>query len=134
VEIFTRTCNYDVMDSERIAARLFVGLGGLVWVVLAWGSAIVYPTTSALTNLVPALLVLVLAVIALAIGWFFENLAGVLLIAGAVATAVWGVMAGWEPGVWGLMAIVLIAPEVIAGVLFFSAARMQKVCELAGSR
>lgn len=132
MEILARTCNRDVMDSERIAARLFVGLGGLVWVVLVWGAAVVYPSSDALTNMVPALLVLVLALAALFIGWFFENLAAALLFGGAIATVAWGVMAGWELGVWGVMAIVLIAPEVIAGVLFLAAARMQRVCELEG--
>lgn len=130
MEILARSCNYDVMDGERIAARLFVGLGGLTWVVLVAGAAIVYPPDSATTNMIPALLVLVLAVLALAIGWFYENLAAVLLFVGAVATVAWGVMAGWELGVWGVMAIGLIAPEIIAGMLFLAAARMQKVCEL----
>lgn len=134
MEILARTCNYDVMDGERIAARLFVGLGGLVWVVLVAGAAIVYPSGSAMTSMVPALLVLVLAVLALALGWFYENAAAVLLFVGAAATVVWGAVAGWEPGVWGLMAIVLIAPEIVAGLLFMAAARMQKVCELAGGR
>ena len=134
MEILAKTCNYDVMDGERIAARLFVGLGGLFWVVMVAGAAIVYPSGSAMTAMVPAILVLILAVLALAIGWFYENLAAVLLFLGAVATVVWGVMAGWEPGVWGVMAIALIAPEIIAGILFMAAARMQKSCELAGGK
>lgn len=134
MEILARTCNYDVMDGERLAARLFVGLGGLLWVVLVAGAAIVYPSGNAMTSMVPALLVLVLAVLALAVGWFFENLAAVMLFVGAVATVAWGVMAGWELGVWGVMAIGLIAPEIIAGLLFLAAARMQKVCELSGGK
>jgi hypothetical protein len=134
VEILARTCNYDVMDTERIAARLFVGLGGLVWVVLVAGSAMVFPSGTGMANVLPALLVLILAVAALLIGWFYENLAAALLFAGAAATVVWGIMAGWEPGVWGVMAFFLIAPEVIAGALFLAAARMQKVCELAAGK
>jgi fatty acid desaturase len=129
VDIFARTCNYDVMDSERIAARLFVGLGGLLWVVLAIGSAVVYPSGVAGMDQIGPFLVLALAVLALLVGWFYENLAALLLFAGAVATVVWGVMAGWEAGVWGLMVFFLIGPEILAGVLFLAAARMQKACE-----
>jgi hypothetical protein len=130
VELFARTCNYDVMDTERIAARTFVGLGGLLWAVLAIGAGLVYPTGTGTLAYLPAVLVLVLAVIALLVGWFFENLAAVLLFVGAVATVVWGILAGWEVGVWGLMALFLIGPEIIGGLLFLMAAQMQKVCEL----
>jgi hypothetical protein len=130
VNLFAKTCNYDVMDAERIAARTFVGLGGVIWAVLAIGASLVYPSGSAPTVYLPALAVLVVAAIALSIGWFFENLAAILLFVAAVATVVWGIMAGWEAGVWGVMAIFLIGPEIIAGLLFLMAAQMQKVCEL----
>ncbi len=129
MEIFAKTCDYDVMDSERIAARLFVGLGGLVWVVLAIGSSIVYPSGRPVLDQYGPILVLLLAVAALLVGWFFENVAAALLLVGAIATVAWGVMAGWEPGVWGLMGLFLIAPEVISGVLFLASARMQVLCE-----
>jgi hypothetical protein len=135
VELFARTCNYDVMDTERIAARVFVGLGGAIWAILAIGASLVYPAGGGGTlSYLPGLLVLALAVVALLVGWFFENLAAILLFLGAAATIVWGVVAGWEAGVWGVMAIFLIGPEIIAGLLFLMAARMQKVCELAGAR
>jgi hypothetical protein len=130
VNILARSCNYDVMNNERIAARVFVGLGGAIWFVLTLGAAMVYPSGVAWMDQYGAILVLILAVGALLVGWFFENLASGLLFAGAIATVAWGVMAGWEPGVWGLMALFLIAPEVIAGVLFLAAASMQKACEV----
>jgi len=130
VNILARSCNYDVMNNERIAARVFVGLGGLIWVVLTLGAAVVYPTGVAWMDQYGPIFVLVLAVVALLVGWFYENLAAVLLFAGAIATIAWGVVAGWEPGVWGLMGLFLIAPEIISGVLFLAAASMQKVCEL----
>lgn len=134
MDIFAKTCNYDVMDGERIAARLFVGLGGLLWVVLAIGSAVVYPSGVAIMDQLGPLLVLALAVLALLVGWFYENLGAALLFAGAIATVVWGVLAGWEAGVWGLMSFFLIGPEVLAGVLFLGSARMQKACEEAMGR
>ena len=134
MDIFARSCNYDVLDAERIAARLFVGLGGLVWVVLVAGSSLVYPSGSATVDQYGPILVLALAVVALLLGWFYENVAALLLFGGAIATVVWGVMAGWEPGVWGIMALFLIAPEIIAGVLFIASAQMQKACELQAGR
>jgi hypothetical protein len=134
VEIFAKSCNYEVMNTERIAARLFVGLGGLIWVVLVTGSAAIYPSGNAMMDQYGPLLVLALAVVALALGWFYENLAAVLLFAGAVATVVWGFMAHWEPGVWGIMALFLLAPEIIAGVLFLMSARMQKLCDMEAGR
>lgn len=133
MDIFAKTCNYDVMDSERIAARTFVGLGGLVWIVLAAGSALVYPSGVAIRDQYGPFMVLGLAVLALLVGWFYEYLGAILLFAGAVATVIWGVLAGWELGVWGLMALLLLAPEIIGGVLFLAAARMQKACELAAA-
>jgi hypothetical protein len=33
-------------------------------------------------------------------------------------------------GVWVVMAVFLIAPEIIAGLLFLMAARMQVICRL----
>jgi hypothetical protein len=130
MEILAKTCNYDVMDGQRVAARLFVALGGIVWSVLAIGSAMVYGTSNPAALTIQIVLPVVLAVLALAIGWFYENLAAVLLFAGAVVTIIWGVVMGWEAGVWGIMAIFLIAPEIIAGLLFLMAARMQVVCEM----
>jgi hypothetical protein len=128
VDLFAKTCNYDAMGIERLAARLFVGLGGLLWIVLTAGASFAYPSSPTTIAYLPSLLVVALAVVAFLVGWFYESAAAVLLFAGAVATVVWGVLAGWEAGVWGVMAIFLIAPEVIAGLLFLMSARMQKAC------
>jgi len=131
MELLARTCNYEVMNSERIAARLFLGMGGLAWVVITVGSAFVYPSTVGLARFYPALLVFALVVVAFLTGLFYENLAAAMLFAGAAATIVWGSLTGWEIGVWGLMSFFLIAPEIVAGLLFLMAAQMQRVCEIA---
>jgi hypothetical protein len=130
MKLFARTCDTGVMDGERIAARLFVGLGGIIWIGLAIGSAAYYGTPSPSVLTIQIVLPIVLAVVAFVVGWFYENAAAVLLFAGAVATIAWGVVAGWEPGVWGLMALILIAPEIIAGLLFLMAAQMQDRCNM----
>ena len=131
MELFARTCDYEVMNTERIGARVFVILGGVIWVLLTAGAAFVYPAVSGLERFLPLLLVTALAIGALLIGLFYENLAAIVLFVGAAATVVWGVLAGWELGVWGIMMVYLITPELVAGVLFLNAAHMQKVCELA---
>ena len=46
----------------------------------------------------------------------------------------WGVVAGWEPGVWGLMGVTLMAPMLIAATLYFLAARMETVCAVSPAR
>ena len=130
MELMARTCDYDAMGAERSGARLFVFLGGLFWVIAALSAPLFYTQQGAGTAVVDALLPFGLAAVALLVGWFYENVAAVLLFLGAVATVVWGFVAGWEAGVWGVMALVLIAPQVIAGLLFIMAAQTQRACEL----
>jgi hypothetical protein len=132
MELFARTCDFEVVNTERIAARLFVLAGALVWVTLSLGASIVYGQGPGITRYIPPLLVTALAAVALLTGIYWENLAAALLFVGAAATIVWGALVGWEPGVWGVMTFFLIAPEVIAGALFLMAAQKQKVCEAKG--
>jgi hypothetical protein len=135
VELLAKTCNYDVMDGERLAARLFVGVGIVLWATLAVGAALVYGASAGISTAVAQALVLVAVnVVALVIGWFYENIAAVVLFLFAAGSIAWGVMIGWEAGVWGLMAIILIAPAIVAGLLFIMAAQMQKACDLAAGR
>jgi hypothetical protein len=123
-----KTCNYDAMGGERLSARLFVTLGGVFWIIAALTAWTVYGNVGFASG--QALIPFALAAVALLIGWFYENAAAVLLFIGAAATVVWGVTTGWEAGVWGIMAFVLIGPTIVAGLLFMMAASMQKVCAL----
>jgi hypothetical protein len=72
-------------------------------------------------------------VIVFVIGLFFENLAALLLALGAVGIIVWGALAGWTGGAWGAMAFLLALPMVISAIMYASAARMQKICNLSDS-
>lgn len=128
MEIIARTCDTGVLAGERTAARLFAGLGAVIWSLLAIALAFHLQTPNAAALVIMVAIPLVLSVLALGLGWFYENLGAALLFAGAIATVVWGLVEGWEPGVWGMSALVLIAPEIVAGVLFLMAARMQEVC------
>jgi len=126
----SKVCNTEEMNLERLAARAFVLVGGIFWVAAVFGMDFGYRGKGVLDAATSALIPLGIAVIALGIGWFFENLAAVLLLAGVVGGVVWGVLAGWEAGVWWVMAGVLLGPMAISALLFFLAARMQRVCEL----
>lgn len=128
MEVLTRTCSYDRMNVQRLFARGFVVLGGIIWVAAAFGADYSYQGASVSEAVGTAVLPLLLALVTLAVGWFYERLAAYLLFAGAAATIVWGVVAAWELFVWGIMASVLIGPMLIAAVLFLLAARMQAIC------
>ncbi len=131
MEIMARTCKSERMNFERLIARLFVAAGGLFWVAAVLGMDLGYRDKGIVEAAGTAMIPLLITIAALAIGWFYENLAGVLLLVGAAGAIAWGVFAGWgELGIWWLMAGVLIGPTIIAGILFLAAGRMQRICEL----
>jgi len=132
MELLARTCHTERMNVERLIARIFVALGGIFWVAAVFGANFRYSDQSLVESVGTALLPLGIAVVALAVGWFYETLAAVLLGVGAVGVVVWGIVVGWEAAVWLIMAAVLIAPMIIAAVLFSLAARMQRICTLEG--
>jgi len=123
-------CNPDRLTIQRLAARTFVVLGGVFWVLAIFSAERVYRGSSDLISAGNAFLPLALTGVVLVVGWYFEYAIAALLAVGAIAVAVWGVMSGWEPGVWVLMVSTLITPMVISGTLFLFAARMQSVCTL----
>lgn len=130
MQLFQRTCRYERMNLQRIGARAFVIGGGIVWIVAALGAPYGNRTISLLASAGNAFGLLALTVAVFALGMFYERLAAVLLVTGSAITVVYGLIAGWEPGVWTLIGLVLVLPMLVAGVLFWLAARMQNVCEL----
>jgi len=130
MELMARTCNYERMNVQRLMARLFVLAGGLFWVAAVFGASFSYQGRSVVDSVGSALIPLAITIIALLVGWFFEMLDALLLFVGAAVVIVWGIMAGWEAGVWGIIIVVLVVPMIVSGVLFMLAARMQQVCSL----
>lgn len=122
------------MNVERIFARLFVAVGGLFWAAASLGGSHWTRVSTEFDQMTPMLAVGVLAltVAIFVLGMYFEVLASVVLFAGAAASVVWGLVAGWESGVWMIVVIVLTAPMVVSGLLFMLAARMQTICTLEG--
>lgn len=139
MEVMTRTCNYERMNVERLFARGFVIFGGIVWTMMFFAaetaarySGITYTLEEVIKAAGSALLPLAAAVLIFVVGWFYERLAAVLLLAGAAGVVVWGIIAGWAGPLWAIMGVALIGPMVLAAVLFLLASRMQTVCSLEG--
>jgi hypothetical protein len=131
MDLLARTCNYDRMNLQRFLARGFVVFGGVFWVAAALGAgSATYLNATPMQTAGMAVVPLVISVVTLAVGWFYERLGAVLLLAGAVAIVIWGVVAGWEAGVWLTMGVFLIAEMIVAALLFLLAAQTERVCAL----
>lgn len=128
--LFARTCSYDVMGAERLAARLFVAIGGIWWTISVAAAALIYGEANLFSAVLQALFPLALTIIAFGVGLRYENVAALILFVGAFLAVIWGVIARWEPGVWLVMFVILIGPAVIAGILYLLASQMQQTCEL----
>lgn len=139
MELMTRTCNYERMNVERLLARLFVLLGGGLWTVMLFASEtaakytdFTYSLEEVVSAAGTAFLPFAATVLVFVVGWFYEKLAALLLIAGAAGVVVWGVIAGWTTALWIIMGIVLVGPMLLAALLFLLASRMQMICSLEG--
>lgn len=123
-------CDPNRMSIERFSARLFVVLGGLFWTVAAFAGPYFFGASGLMAALGNAFVPLAITIAALAVGWFFERTAAALLFAGALAIVVIGVSMAWEPIVWLVIAMFIVAPMLVSATLFGLAARMQQVCDL----
>lgn len=129
-----RVCRPEAMSIYRLFARLFVIGGGAFWVTAVFGAEWGYRGVSPLVSARNALVPLGLTLAVLAVGRIYEYLASGVLLTAAAGVVAWGVVAGWEAGVWGLMTFTLLGPILTAALLFFLAARMQNVCALEPAR
>jgi hypothetical protein len=130
MELLARTCNTETMNAQRIMARAFVLIGGLFWVFMAWGAKWAYEGAP-LTEALGGALIYAAGIAAIFIvGLFYENLAAAILVVGAIAVVVFGIVTGWETGVWATVLFFFVLPMLIAAALYYLAARMQKICEM----
>jgi hypothetical protein len=121
------------MAWERLLARGFVIAGGLFWIVAAFAAWYGFREASFVESVGGALNPFLLTVVTFVIGWRYERLASVLLAVGAVGILAWGILSAWSSGLWTIMVATLLAPIVIASVLFYLASRMEKVCAVPGA-
>jgi hypothetical protein len=115
----------DTENLIRLLARVSVGAGGLFWVVAAFAGPYVFDNTSLAQSIRTAMWPFLATVAILAVGWFYEQLAAVLLTAASGAVLVWGVIYAWEPGLWIVMVLVLMGPMMLAATLFVFASRAE---------
>ncbi|MDP2181303.1 MAG: hypothetical protein Q8K99_01870 [Actinomycetota bacterium] len=132
MNLLVKTCNYERMNVQRIVARGVVLLGVLVCGVAVLGAfaEMGYTARTPIAYARTAAVPLVIAVVIFRVGLYFEVLAAALLVVGAVGVAIWGVVAGWESGSWVAMAILVMGPMLLSGVLYWLAAQTQMVCSL----
>lgn len=130
MEVLARTCKFEQMNVQRLVARGFVLVGAVLLFSMTFfsqfsyqGSPFAYAASFALIFAAGAVAVFVL-------GLFYENLAAIALLIGAVALIVWGIVGAWEAGTWGIMVFMFLIPMIVAAALYAAAARMQEICEL----
>lgn len=110
----------------RTLARALVIAGGSFWVIAVFAVPYVYGNVSLAESARTGSWPFVASLVILAVGWKYERLASVLLLGASAAVAVWGVIYGWEAGLWLIMTCVLIAPMTIAAFLFILSARAEE--------
>jgi hypothetical protein len=125
-----RVCNYERMNVERIFARILAVVIGAFWILAVTVGSPTQFSGTPLASFAMVLIPLGFLVAVFVLGLFYETAAAWLLFAGAGLSAMWGLAANWEAGSWAMMGVVLIAPLVVAGLLYLLAARAQTVCEL----
>jgi len=140
MELFAKTCSTDRMNMERLFARVFVVIGGLIWLFMLVASEtaqrysdLAYSLQDVGNAIVSAAIPFVIAAAVFVLGLFYERLTAVVLLVGAVAVIVYGFVAAWDGALWALVLGLLVAPMVIAAVLYLLAARTQQVCEMEGA-
>lgn len=111
----------DRRDFERWLARGFTIIGGIFWIATAFAGPYVFGGKSFLDAFSVAIFPLAFTIGVLAIGWFYERFAALILALGAIGTVVWGVIMGWEMSVWIIMLGFFVTPTLIATALFYLA-------------
>ena len=117
----------DAASVERLFARGLVVAGGLFWIIAMFAGRYVFGDSGTNDAVRTAIWPFAAACATLIVGWTYERLAALLLVAGSTGVIVWGVLFGWEIGVWIIMATVLISPMLLAAVLFTLAGREREL-------
>jgi hypothetical protein len=115
---------------KRGGARAFVVAGGAFWSLASFAGLYSYRQTGVGSALLAALYPLAACALTLVVGWYFERVVAMLLVAAAGAVVVWGVLYQFELGVWAIMTLALIGPMLTASGLFWFARGDQEAFEL----
>jgi len=117
----------DRLEIGEIVVRAFMATGVVIWTLAAFAGVL----TGNLSALYTYGAIAFFTLIAFALGEFYQYAASALLLAGAIALAVWGVVSGWELGIWVMVGVALIVPALMAASLFLFEEREEKVIERA---
>ena len=130
MELLARTCKSEQMNFQRILARFLVLWGILFTFWMGFGDQYAYEGQPLAVATAYGLLFAGGLIIVFVLGLFFENVAALLLVVGAVGIIVWGLLAGWTSGAWGAMVFLMVLPMAASAALYVSASRMQRICDL----
>ena len=108
MELLARTCKTESMNFQRILARLFVLLGIVYTFYMGFGAHWAYIGQPLGVAVGYGMFFAAGLIIVFVLGLFYEMIAALLLLLGAVGVVVWGLLAGWGAGSWGAMAFVII--------------------------
>ena len=139
MSLLVRTCSTDRVNVSRLAARILIVLGGLVWAVMFFAkstparySNLTYTFKDVTTAGIQAIIPLVLTIGVFVLCLYYEKLAAVVLFVVAAAVVVFGLITGWEVLLWVSVLVALVLPMVVSAALLLLAASTQRVCELEG--
>lgn len=115
----------DRLEFDELLVRGFTAIG-----LVIWASAGVMSLISRQMEAFIGFAILALTTTGvLVLGWYYERIASAVLAVGAAALIVWGVVAGWEVGVWMMMGVLLIVPAMVAAAMFLFAEHEEEVIE-----
>lgn len=132
MEANTQSCSLDRVMIERVVARGFVVAGGVFWAIATFAGLYTFRQTGVPAALIASFWPLFITATALAIGWYFERTAAILLYLGALTVLLVGVTQGWDPIIFGVMVLALAVPMAISATLFLLARREERRCAASG--
>jgi hypothetical protein len=115
---------------KRGVARAFVILGSVFWSVATFFDVYTQRSAGYGSAVLAALVPLAVVLVTLVIGWYWERLTAIALLAASIGVMAWGVVYGFAPEMWAIVTLTLIGPMLTASVLFWAARRQQEAYEL----
>lgn len=132
MDLLARTCKSEEMNFERILARFLLLLGIVFTFWMGFGNQFAYQGQPLGVATAYGLFFSGGLIVIFIVGMFYENVAALLLLLGAIGVIIWGIVGQWTSGAWGAMVFLIILPMLVSAGLYYAAARMQKICNLEG--
>lgn len=117
----------DRLEIDEIVVNGLMVVGALIWITGAYAAV----TKGNMQEFYAFVGAAAFTVTALALGAFFERTASAVLTVATATLVMWGVVAGWEAGVWLLVGALVIVPMLAAAGMFAFAAHEEKVIKVA---